>query len=44
VRHVDEIFFLDRGRLRARGSFDELVRTVPDFAAQAALAGMTDES
>lgn len=43
VRHVDEIFFLDRGRLRARGSFDELVRTVPDFAAQAALAGMTDE-
>ncbi|HEU5144898.1 MAG TPA: ABC transporter ATP-binding protein [Dermatophilaceae bacterium] len=44
VRHVDEIFFLDRGRLRARGSFEELVRTVPDFAAQAALAGMTDES
>ena len=43
VRHVDEIFFLDRGRLRARGSFDDLVRTVPDFAAQAALAGMTDE-
>lgn len=43
VRHVDEIFFLDRGRLRARGSFDELVRTLPDFAAQAALAGMTDE-
>lgn len=43
VRHVDEIFFLDRGRLRARGTFDELVRTVPDFAAQAALAGLTDE-
>ncbi len=43
VRHVDEIFFLDGGRLRARGTFDELVRTVPDFAAQAALAGMTDE-
>lgn len=43
VRHVDEIFFLDRGRLRARGTFDDLVRTVPDFAAQAALAGLTEE-
>ncbi len=41
VRHVDQIFFLDRGRLRAQGTFDELVRTVPDFAAQAALAGIT---
>lgn len=41
VRHVDQIFFLDGGRLRAQGTFDELVRTVPDFAAQAALAGIT---
>ncbi|MDN5789853.1 MAG: ABC transporter ATP-binding protein/permease [Micrococcales bacterium] len=44
VRHVDRIFFLDRGRLRAQGTFDELVATVPDFAAQAALAGITEET
>ncbi|WP_348788239.1 ABC transporter ATP-binding protein [Leifsonia sp. NPDC080035] len=41
IRHADTIYFMSDGRIVASGSFDELVRTVPAFAEQAALAGMT---
>ncbi len=41
IRHADTIYFMADGRIVASGSFDELVRTVPAFAEQAALAGMT---
>jgi ABC-type multidrug transport system fused ATPase/permease subunit len=40
VRVVDEIIYLEEGRLRARGSFDQVRRQVPEFARQARLLGM----
>ena len=42
VMHSDQIFFMRDGEIAARGSFDELVASVPDFARQAALAGLTE--
>lgn len=41
IRHADRIYFMAEGRIAASGTFDELVKTVPAFAEQAALAGMT---
>ncbi len=38
----DVVFFLSGGKLIAHGSFSELVEQVPEFAAQAALAGLVD--
>jgi ATP-binding cassette subfamily C protein len=38
----DIIFFMSKGRVVANGTFPELVKAVPEFAAQAALAGLTD--
>jgi ATP-binding cassette subfamily C protein len=40
IRDSEQICFMKDGRLTARGTFDELVETVPEFAAQAALAGL----
>lgn len=40
VRHADQIAFMRDGRLIARGTFEYLVDEVPDFAKQAALAGL----
>jgi len=40
IRHSDLVCFMRRGRLVARGSFDEVVAAEPDFAEQAALAGL----
>lgn len=40
IRHADVVCFMEHGRITAKGSFDELVTTVPEFARQAALAGM----
>jgi ATP-binding cassette subfamily C protein len=42
IRHADQIYFMSEGRVAASGTFDELVQAVPDFARQAALAGMID--
>lgn len=42
VKHADEVFFMTGGRIAAHGTFDYLVRTVPEFAAQARLAGLGD--
>ena len=41
IRHADLVCFMSGGYLVAQGTFDELVRTSPEFAAQAALAGLT---
>lgn len=40
IRDNDQVCFLRGGELIAKGSFDELVREIPDFATQAALAGL----
>lgn len=40
IRHADRIFFMRDGEVMAQGTFDELVASVPDFAHQAALAGL----
>jgi ABC-type bacteriocin/lantibiotic exporter with double-glycine peptidase domain len=41
IRDADRIFFMSEGRVAADGTFDELVTAVPEFALQAALAGLT---
>jgi ATP-binding cassette subfamily C protein len=38
----DIVFFMSRGKVAASGTFRELVRDVPEFAQQAALAGLAD--
>jgi len=40
IRESDLICFMQDGTIAARGSFDELVATVPNFAEQAQLAGL----
>jgi len=42
IRDSDIVFFLRDGRLVAQGSFEEVVAQVPDFAEQAALAGLRE--
>ena len=41
IRHADLVCFMSGGYLVAQGTFNELVRTSPEFAAQAALAGLS---
>lgn len=41
IRDSDQVCFMADGRIVALGTFDELVAAVPDFATQAALAGLT---
>lgn len=40
VRDNDLVCFMQEGTIAARGTFDELVAAVPNFAEQAALAGL----
>ncbi|MGB5951079.1 MAG: ABC transporter ATP-binding protein, partial [Ornithinimicrobium sp.] len=40
IRHSDTVFFMRDGCLVAEGRFEQVVAAVPDFAAQAALAGL----
>jgi ABC-type multidrug transport system fused ATPase/permease subunit len=40
IRHSDVVCFMQDGTIAARGTFDELVATVPNFAEQAELAGL----
>ncbi|MGD8200959.1 ABC transporter ATP-binding protein [Ornithinimicrobium sp. W1679] len=42
IQHSDQVCFLRDGELVARGTFDEVVAAEPDFAVQAALAGLGD--
>jgi len=41
IRHSEQVCFLRDGALIAKGTFDEVVAAEPDFATQAALAGLT---
>jgi ABC-type multidrug transport system, ATPase and permease components len=41
IRDSDQVCFMRDGTIVARGTFDEVVQSVPDFAVQAALAGLT---
>ena len=43
IRTSQQVCFMKDGRIVARGTFDELVAGVPEFAAQAALAGLAGE-
>lgn len=40
IRDSDQVVFMRDGTILANGTFDEVVATVPDFATQAALAGL----
>ncbi len=40
VRHCDVVVYLENGQLVSKGSFDEVVAQVPNFAAQARLLGL----
>jgi ABC-type multidrug transport system fused ATPase/permease subunit len=40
IRDSDLVCFMQEGTIAARGSFEHLVRTVPNFAEQAQLAGL----
>lgn len=40
IRHSEQVCFMREGRLIARGTFEEVVAAEPDFALQAALAGL----
>lgn len=40
IRHSDQVCFMRDGAIVARGAFDDVVRAEPDFAEQAALAGL----
>ncbi|MBO3664979.1 ABC transporter ATP-binding protein [Microbacterium stercoris] len=40
IRDSDLVCFMQDGEIAARGTFDELVRAVPNFAEQAQLAGL----
>lgn len=45
VRSADLVVFMEDGKVRAQGTFEEVVRTVPRFAEHARLAGLsTSES
>ncbi len=41
IRHADQVWFLREGEVRARGTFEEVIAQEPEFAHQAALAGLT---
>ena len=43
IRDSDQVVFMRDGSILASGTFDEVVDAVPDFAVQAALAGLADE-
>ena len=42
IRHSDQVCLMREARLEAAGTFDEVVAAAPDFAQQAALAGLLD--
>lgn len=42
IRHSNQVCFMRDGEMIARGTFEEVVAAEPDFAAQAALAGLAE--
>ncbi|MCR2824032.1 ABC transporter ATP-binding protein [Microbacterium sp. zg.Y909] len=41
IRNSDKVLFMSEGTIAAQGTFDEVVRSHPDFALQARLSGLT---
>ncbi|WP_256839307.1 ABC transporter ATP-binding protein [Ornithinimicrobium faecis] len=44
IRHSNQVCFMRDGEMIARGTFEEVVAAEPDFAAQAALAGLSPDA
>lgn len=42
VKDADELFFMDRGKVKAHGTFSEVVAAEPAFARQAELSGLVN--
>jgi ABC-type multidrug transport system fused ATPase/permease subunit len=40
VRNADQVIYVDNGKILARGSFEQVRETVPDFDRQAQLMGL----
>jgi ATP-binding cassette subfamily C protein len=40
IRLVDRVFYLDKGEIKAIGTFDEVRKAIPDFDSQASLMGL----
>ncbi len=40
VRDADQVVYIDKGRILARGTFDEVQQNIPSFATQVKLAGL----
>ena len=40
VRDADQVIYIEKGRILAQGSFDEVQRSIPSFATQVKLAGL----
>ena len=40
VRNADQVIYMDAGRIIARGTFEEVRKSVPDFDHQAQLMGL----
>jgi ABC-type bacteriocin/lantibiotic exporter with double-glycine peptidase domain len=40
VRMADQVIYLDKGVVKATGTFDEVRKAVPDFDSQASLMGL----
>jgi ATP-binding cassette subfamily C protein len=40
IQNVDRVFYLDKGKIIAEGTFDEVRKQVPDFDEQAKLMGL----
>ena len=40
AKSADEVLYLEKGHIKAQGSFEEIKNQVPDFEAQAALSGL----
>jgi ABC-type bacteriocin/lantibiotic exporter with double-glycine peptidase domain len=40
VRDADQVIYLDKGEVKATGTFDEVRKAIPDFDSQASLMGL----
>ena len=40
VRDADQVIYLDKGEIKATGTFDEVRKAIPDFDSQASLMGL----
>lgn len=40
AKSADSVIYLEKGQIKAKGSFDQIKKKVPDFEAQAALSGL----